>query len=148
MGNCINLFLSPEEKAKVLIFNGEKEFRASTLIKEASCGPYHGYESVHYSLPHSLLPPSTDPGPGEAGCLLPHLMQPHHHSISLKIIKKESCQRRSIKILVSRQQFEFLLRDAKMFQSMKIAIRSSGTSKRGNRKWRPSLSTIPEVPDL
>ena len=116
MGNCINLLFSPEEKAKVLIFNeGEKEFRASKLVKDVSSGSYHGYELVHYSLPHSPLPPSTDPGPGEAGCLLPHLLQPHHHSISLKIIKKESCQRRSIKILVTRQQLEFLLRDAKLF---------------------------------
>ncbi|XWS19282.1 hypothetical protein CRYUN_Cryun31cG0002400 [Craigia yunnanensis] len=149
MGNCINLLFSPEEKAKVLIFNeGEKEFRASTIVKDVSSGPYHGYELVHYSPPHSLLPPSTDPGPGEADCLLPHLMQPHQHSISLKIIKKESRQGRNIKILVTGQQLEFLLRDAKMFQSMKIAIRSSGTFKRGNLKWQPSLSAIPEVPDL
>ncbi|XVF28054.1 hypothetical protein REPUB_Repub14bG0162500 [Reevesia pubescens] len=142
MGNCINHLFSPAEKAKVLIYNeGEKEFRTSTLVKEVPCGTYH------YSLPHSLLPPSTVPGPGEAGCFLPHLMHPHPHSISLKIIKKESCQGRSIKIMATRQQLEFLLRDAKMFQSMRIAIRPSRTCKRVNRKWRPSLSAIPEVLD-
>ncbi|XWS18090.1 hypothetical protein CRYUN_Cryun32bG0012000 [Craigia yunnanensis] len=149
MGNCRSHLFSPAEKAKVLIYNeGEKGFRASTLVNEVHCGPYHGYEFVHYSLPQSLLPPNTEPGPGEVGYLLPHLLQPHHHLISLKIIKIESCQGRSTKILVSRLQLEFLLRDAKMFQSMKIVIGPSGTFKRGDRKWRPSLSAIPEVPDF
>ncbi|XVE87638.1 hypothetical protein DITRI_Ditri19aG0003800 [Diplodiscus trichospermus] len=124
MGNCINPLRSTPEKAKVLSYNEVEK----------------GYELIHYS-----LPPSTERRPAKVGCLLPHLMQPQHRSISFKIIKKESCQGRGIKILVSRQQLELLLRDAKMFQPMEIA---SGTSKRGSRKWRQSLSAIPEVPDL
>lgn len=131
MGNCINHLFSPAEKTE-----GEKGFRAPKPVNELN----------HYSLPHPLLPPGTEPGPGVVGCLRRQLMQPpKHHLISLNIVRKESCQGRSIKILVSRQQLEFLLRDATMFQSMK---RSSGTFERGNRKWRPSLSAIPEVPDF
>ncbi|OMO64682.1 hypothetical protein COLO4_31926 [Corchorus olitorius] len=127
MGNCINLMLSPAEKAKVHIFNEEEEFRATNLVKEVKC---------------QSLPRSTKPPPGEVGCGLPH-----DHSISLKIMKEESCQGRCIKIVVTRQQLEFLLRDAKKFQSMKRAVRSSGVLRRGNCKWKPSLSAIPEVPE-
>ncbi|XVF75175.1 hypothetical protein PTKIN_Ptkin13bG0166100 [Pterospermum kingtungense] len=134
MGNCMNHLFSPKEKTEVPMYNEEGE---------------NGYELNHYSLPHSLLPPGTEPGPGVVGCLRTRLMQPpHHHSISLKIIKKESCQGHSIKILVSRKQLELLLGDATMLPSIKRAIGSSGTFKRGNRKWRPSLTAIPEVPDF
>nr|KJB57878.1 hypothetical protein B456_009G184300 [Gossypium raimondii] len=123
MGNCLNhLFVPPPaKKGKLVVHNeGEKEFRDSKVVKE-----------VHY-----FLPP--------AGCIMPN-----HHPISLKIIKKESCKggRSSIKIMVSRQQLEFLLRHAKMFQSMKVSIPpTSRTPKPGNQKWRPSLSAIPEEP--
>lgn len=134
MGNCVNLSLSRAEKSEILIISeGEKEFRASKLVKKVTCGPYHGYELVH-SLPRSPLPPKTRLEPGKAGCLPPHLVQPHDHSISLKIIKKESFQGRNIKIVITRQQLEFLLGDAKMFQSKKIAVRSPGNFKRGDRK--------------
>ncbi|GMI82409.1 hypothetical protein HRI_001910200 [Hibiscus trionum] len=114
MGNCI----SPSRPNKVEPVNGgeaETEFRASTLVKELHCFP--------------------PPAHGEAG-----RVPPNHHPISLKIIKKEGCQgRSSVKIVVSRQQLEFLLRNVKMFQSVK-------TFEPGNRKWRPSLSAIPEAP--
>ncbi|KAK8551719.1 hypothetical protein V6N13_120161 [Hibiscus sabdariffa] len=121
MGNCI----SPSRVNKVKPVNGgegETEYTVPTPVKQ-----------VHY------VPPPTR---GEPGCI-----PPTHHPISLKSIKNGGCQgRSSVKIVVSRRQLEFLLRNVEMFRSVKISIPSSGTFKPGNdRRWRPSLSAIPEV---
>ncbi|GMI91415.1 hypothetical protein HRI_002810800 [Hibiscus trionum] len=118
MGNCI----SPSRANKVKPVNGgegETEYRVPTLLKQVHC-----------------VPP---PAHGEPGCI-----PPNHRPISLKIIKQEGCQgRSSVKIVVSRQQLEFLLRNVKMFRSS-----LSETFKPQNRRWRPSLSAIPEVADF
>ncbi|KAK9023028.1 hypothetical protein V6N11_003261 [Hibiscus sabdariffa] len=121
MGNCI----SPSRANKVKPVNGgegEMEYTVPTPVKQ-----------VHHVLPLTHGEPVCTP--------------PNHHPISLKIIKNGGCQgRSSVKIVVSRQQLEFLLRNVEMFRSVKISIPSSGTFKPGNdRRWRPSLSAITEI---
>lgn len=147
MGNCIDvLSYSSAERSKVLIHNGgEKEFKSSTRVKKITSGRYGGYMLVHSALPYVPLPPDTRLEPGEVYYLMPSLGQPCRLEVSSKLAGQETCASRKVKIVVTRQQLELLLRNSKQFRSKGIAVRFSESFKEGERKWRPSLVTIPEV---
>nr|CAN63130.1 hypothetical protein VITISV_001457 [Vitis vinifera] len=145
MGNCIGqqLFSAPQENARVLVFNGggEEEFKASTPVKEIISGIYHGYNLVHYAQPFLPLPPKAKLESGEVYYLVPDMLQPCR---PLKMGGNDSCRSRSIKIVVTKQQLEFLLRSRKKFQPKVVRHVGKCWGKDGAQKWQPSLATIPE----
>ncbi|KAH7572668.1 hypothetical protein ACOSP7_015885 [Xanthoceras sorbifolium] len=138
MGNCIHVLSdeSHHQKVRVVTLDGrEKQFKASTPIKRITSGRYSGYKLVHQSQPYMPLPLDTKLEPGEAYYLVPN------PSVSLKKAGQESCKRQRVKIVITRQQLELLLRNANKFQS----ARFSECFKDDFRKWEPSLASIPEV---
>ncbi|CAK7323310.1 unnamed protein product [Dovyalis caffra] len=147
MGNCIDvLCYSSAEKSKVLIHNGgEKEFKASTRIRKITSGRYCGHMLVHSALPYAPLPPETRLEPGEVYYLVPPLDQPCRLEVSSKLAGQETCTGRKVKIVVTRQQLELLLRSSKQLKSKGITVRISESFKEGDRKWQPTLVTIPEI---
>ena len=148
MGNCMNLVsYSQKKKIKVLIFNGgDKEFNASTPVEKITSGPYNGFELVHHAQPYSPLPPNTRLEPGEVYYLVPLLTQPNCPWMSLKTANHKTGKRRTIKIVVTKEQFQLLLRSTEKFLSEEISVRSLGGFRvEGCQKWQPSLATIPEV---
>jgi hypothetical protein len=150
MGNCIDVLLHPpEEKIRVLIFNGgEKEFIASTLVEKITCGPYNGFKLVHHAQPYSPLAPNTRLEPGEVYYLVPLQPQPHHLSVTSRTANHDTGKRWKVKIVVTKEQLELLLRSTKKFQSSVIAGQILGSSQvdvEGCQKWQPSLATIPEL---
>ncbi|KAJ6380642.1 hypothetical protein OIU77_029524 [Salix suchowensis] len=147
MGNCIDFMpCSSAERSKVLIHNGgEKEFKSSTPVKKITSGRYGGYILVNRALPYAPLPPDTVLEPGEVYHLMPPLDQPCRLEVSSKLTGQEACAGRKVKIVVTRQQLELLLRNSKQLKLRGIAVQFSESFKEGKRKWRPSLVTIPEV---
>lgn len=148
MGNCIKVLSNPpQEKIKVVVFNrGVKEFKASTSVKKITSGPYIGFNLVHHTQPHAPLAPNSKLEAGEVYHLVPHLTQPSKPLVSAKRVMHESCKRQKVKIVVTREQLELLLRSAKKFQSRDIVLgfpESFGFEQRSPR-WRPPLATIPE----
>ncbi|CAB4275608.1 unnamed protein product [Prunus armeniaca] len=149
MGNCLHVLCHPpQEKIKVVIFKGGvREFKASTPIKEITSGPYIGYKLVHHIQPYTPLPPNTKLEPGEVYHIVPNLASLGKPLVPSKIVHQESCKRQKIKIVVTREQLELLLKSANKFRSPKeIGVQLSGRSGlEGSPKWRPSLAIIPEV---
>ncbi|KAF9679416.1 hypothetical protein SADUNF_Sadunf06G0012900 [Salix dunnii] len=150
MGNCIDVMpYSSAERSRVLIHNGgEKEFRSSTPVKKITSGRYGGYILVKRELPYASLPPDTVLEPGEVYYLMPPLDQPYRLEVSSKLTGQETCAGRKVKIVVTRQQLELLLRNSKQLKLRGIAVQFSESFKEGKRKWQPSLVTIPEVGSL
>ncbi|KAK3218793.1 hypothetical protein Dsin_012763 [Dipteronia sinensis] len=110
------------QKVRVVTLDGkEKQFKASTAIKRITSGRYSGYRLVHQSQPQLLLPPDTKLEPGEAYYLV------SDPSVFRKTSGQESCKTQRVKIVISRQQLELLLRNSESF-----------------RRWEPSLASIPE----
>lgn len=153
MGNCIDVLLHPpEEKIRVLIFNGgEKQFIASTPVEKITCGPYNGFKLVHHAQPYSPLAPNTRLEPGEVYYLVPlqPQPQPHHPPVTSRTDNHDTGKGRKVKIVVTKEQLELLLRSTRTFQSGDIAGKILGSSGVGDIegcwKWQPSLTTIPEV---
>ncbi|KAB1221694.1 hypothetical protein CJ030_MR2G006274 [Morella rubra] len=149
MGNCADVMLRPtEEKIRVLVFNeGEKEFSARTPVEKITCGPYSGFKLVHHSQPDSPLLPDARLQPGELYYLVPLQAQPHHPPIPSRTANQETGKQKKVKIVVTKGQLELLLRSTDKFKSKDIAIHCLGSFQvgEGRRKWRPSLTMIPEV---
>ncbi|KAJ0080783.1 hypothetical protein Patl1_09662 [Pistacia atlantica] len=122
MGNCIRGMSDKcHEKVRVVSLNGaEKEFKASTPIKRIISGRYQGYKLVQHTKPFSPLPQDSKLEPGGIYYLVPDVPK----------------------------QLEFLLRNAKKFQSGKLAVRFSESFEQDYWKWYPSLPPIEEVPDF
>uniref|UniRef100_A0A6N2K0V4 Uncharacterized protein n=1 Tax=Salix viminalis TaxID=40686 RepID=A0A6N2K0V4_SALVM len=110
MGNCIDFMpCSSGERSKVLIHNGgEKEFKSSTPVKKITSGRFGGYILVNRALPYAPLRADTVVEPGEVYHLMPPLDQP---------CRQEACAGRKVKIVVTRQQLELLLRNSKQLKS-------------------------------
>lgn len=139
MGNCMNVLSNePHQKVGILTLDGkEEQFKASTPIKRITSGRYSGYKLVHHAKPHFPLPHDTKLVPGEAYYLVP---DPSVHG---KVLAQESCKRQKVKIVITRQQLELLLRHAHKLQSAK-ASPFSNRCKGYFQKWGPSLASIPE----
>lgn len=143
MGNCIGQqqFFA-NENARVFVFNGgEEELKASTPVKEITSGVYQGYNLVHHAQPFMPLPPKAKVEPGEVYYLVPDMVQP---SSPTKMDGNDGCRPRSIKIVVTKQQLEFLLRSPKRFQPKVVRYVGKCWGKDRAQKWRPSLAAIPE----
>ncbi|KDP32905.1 hypothetical protein JCGZ_13686 [Jatropha curcas] len=140
MGNCIDvLSQEPAEKSTVLVYNGEeKEFKASTQVKKIVSGGYRRYKIVHHALPFSPLPSNTKLEAGELYYLVPPFVKP-------KSASQETHRKQKVKIVLTRQQLQFLLRNAKEFKSKGFTVGFSTSFREENRKWQPSLATIQEV---
>ncbi|KAJ0017372.1 hypothetical protein Pint_09454 [Pistacia integerrima] len=151
MGNCIR-GMSDEchEKVRVVSLNGaEKEFKASTPIKRIISGRYQGYKLVQHTKPFSPLPQDSKLEPGGIYYLVPDVPKvPCKPLISIEKAKQEIRKTGKLKIVITKQQLEFLLRNAKKFQSGKLAVRFSESFEQDYRKWYPSLPPIEEVPDF
>ena len=146
MGNCVGQQLFSafqfQENARVLVFNGgEEEFKAETQVKEITSGAYHGYNLVHHAQPFSPLPPKFKLEAGEFYYLVPDMLQLCR---PLKTDGNDSCRSRCVKLVVSKQQLEFLLSSRKKFQPKVVRHVRKCWRKDGAQKWQPSLSTIPE----
>ncbi|KAI3718597.1 hypothetical protein L6452_19475 [Arctium lappa] len=140
MGNCINLMQSPPKNVRVLVCNGgEEKFKASTKVRKIVCGPYKGYDLVHFAQPNLPLPPNAKLLPAEVYVLIPR-----KDHLSLEVVghvgRREPLK---VKIVVTRKQLEFLVRNAKDFQIGKINPKSSWHI-HSSQQWRPSLATIQE----
>lgn len=122
------------------------------MVEKNSSRPQHqskesllvviGYKLVHQAKPHLPLHPDTKLVPEEAYYLVPDPL------VYRKIAGQESCKRQSVKIMITRQQLELLLRNANKFQSAKVSTRFSKSFKDDFQKWGPSLASIPEVDDF
>lgn len=144
MGNCIGqqLFSASQENARILVFTGgEEEFKASTQVKEITSGVYHGYNLVHHAQPFLPLPPKAKLEPGEVYYLLPDMMKLCRR---LKMDGNDNCRSGSMKIVVTKQQLEFLLKSRKKFQPKVVRYVRKRRRKDRAGKWQPSLATIPE----
>ncbi|KAF5742845.1 hypothetical protein HS088_TW09G00906 [Tripterygium wilfordii] len=146
MGNCIEVqFNSKKEKAKVFIFNGgEKEFKASTPLKKITSGAYHGYKLVRHSQSYAPLLPTAKLEPGQVYHLVPMplvLVHPSRLLLSSKLANK----RQFVKIILTRQQLELLLRNAMDLKGKRVSLGFAGSSREGNQKWKPSLAPITEL---
>lgn len=145
MGNCIDVMChQPAEKSRVIMFNGEeKEFKASTTVKNITSGRYRGLKIVHHALPLSPLPPNAKLEPGELYYLVPPLVKPKSLKVSSKLANQATCTKKKVKIVLTRQQLDLLLRNAE-FKSKGVAVQFSGSFSEPSRKWQPSLATIQE----
>lgn len=149
MGNCMDLLFSqPQEKIRVLIFNGGEEFMAPTTVEQITSGPYRGYRLVHPANPYSPLPPNGKLVPGEVYYLMPDLGRSYSPPVSPRMAGKDgSCGR--IKVMVSKRQFEELMMKSgstKEVPSEEFAIRVMEVGEECRSwKWQPSLATIPEL---
>ncbi|XP_059636732.1 uncharacterized protein LOC132278846 [Cornus florida] len=145
MGNCIDLMLSqPQKKIRVLILGGgEAVFKASTTVKKITSGLYHGYKLVHHAQPYLPLPPDAKLEVGEVYYLVPELRQHFSPPLYQKVVDESSRRRWKVKIVLTRQQLELMLRSGKKFQ-FKQKIAQSSWLKEECEKWRPLLATIPE----
>lgn len=117
MGNCIHgMSHESDEKVRVVSLNGsEKEFKAS--------GRYHGYKSVQHSKPFSPLPRDSKLEPGGICHLVPDVPKaPCKLSISIEKAKRDVCKTGKLKIMITKQQLELLLRNAKKLPSGKFAV--------------------------
>ncbi|PRQ28217.1 hypothetical protein RchiOBHm_Chr5g0000641 [Rosa chinensis] len=145
MGNCVRVpFHPPQEKIKVVVFNGGvEEFSAPTTAEEITSGPYTGYKLVHKANPYTPLRPGTKLEPGEVYHLVPNLVWLNKASVPSKMAHQEqqSGKRQKVRIVVTREQLGLLLNGAKKIRSLNIGSRGSQEP----RKWRPSLAMIPEV---
>ncbi|GAA0151008.1 hypothetical protein LIER_09823 [Lithospermum erythrorhizon] len=127
MGNCIGTFCIPSIKNNVTIltFDGRKELvqaatEAAYIINSA---PYNqqGFKLVHPSKPKEPLSPDTRLRSGEVYYLIPK-------EVDRVIAKGNGHRGRQVKIVMSRQQLEMLVKNAQ-----------------GRQKWKPSVVTIPEL---
>lgn len=145
MGNCI--FRSSAEKVRVIVYGGEElEFKSSIKVRTIISGSYQGYSLVHKTLPYAALPPNTKLEPGEVYYLMPPLSQSSSPKVSSKLANEETCgKKKKLKIVLTRQQLELLLRNSSQLKSKGIAIRLSDGLGNGDCKWHPSLAAIPEV---
>ncbi|KAJ8759207.1 hypothetical protein K2173_004645 [Erythroxylum novogranatense] len=135
MGNCIRApCFSQTQKSRVLIYNGgEAEFKASTSVENITSGYFSGYVLVHHNLPFAPLPPKTKLEPGEVYYLMPPIKHPVCRQIAAsKLGKPETCRKQKLRIVLTRQQLELLLGNDKKCKP------------KADRKWQPSLATIPE----
>ncbi|KAJ4848917.1 hypothetical protein Tsubulata_025483 [Turnera subulata] len=123
----------------------EKEFKASTRVRNVTHGRYRGYTLAHSAFPYSPLPTNTRLEPGEVYCLMPPAAKPRSPANSAKLSEKGTCAPQKVKIVLTRRQLELLLKNSTQFKSKGIAIRCSRSFNDGVRKWKPSLVTIPEV---
>lgn len=147
MGNCIKVSSQPpQEKIKVVVFNGGvEEFKASASVEKITSGPYIGFKLVPRAQSYSSLPPNSKLEPSH---LVPCLTQPTKPFVSPKRANKESFKRQKVKIVMTRDQLELLLRRAKKLQPPRyIAVRMSKSFGfvQASPKWQPSLAIIPEV---
>ncbi|KAF5728836.1 hypothetical protein HS088_TW21G00990 [Tripterygium wilfordii] len=138
MGNCIEVPFNPKkEKAKVFVFNGEeKEFEASTPVKKVTSDPYHGYKLAK---PYTPLLPTAKLKPGQV--VPPQLVHLCRPLVSSKLANKRQC----VKIVLTMQQLELLLRNAKELKGKRVYLQFAGSSREGNQKWKPSLAFITEL---
>ncbi|CAI0460548.1 unnamed protein product [Linum tenue] len=68
------------------------------------------------------------------------------HQYARLLTKDAKLEQGKVKIVLTRQQLELLLKNAKELKNKGIRIRVSQSHKECNsRKWQPSLATIPEV---
>ncbi|KAH7518264.1 hypothetical protein FEM48_Zijuj09G0153100 [Ziziphus jujuba var. spinosa] len=84
----------------------------------------------------------------EPGHLVPYLTQPSKPLVSPKRANKESCKRQKVKIVLTRDQLELLLRGAKKLHppgDIAVQMLKSFGFEEASPIWRPSLATIPEV---
>ncbi|CAN1753092.1 hypothetical protein LINPERHAP1_LOCUS5015 [Linum perenne] len=63
-----------------------------------------------------------------------------------RLLADAKLEQGKVKIVLTRQQLDFILKNAKELRSKGIVVRVSQSCKNSNsRKWQPSLATIPEV---
>ncbi|CAI0374322.1 unnamed protein product [Linum tenue] len=68
------------------------------------------------------------------------------HQYARLLTKDAKLEPGKVKIVLTRQQLELLLKNAKELRNKGITIRVSRSRKECNsRKWQPSLAAIPEV---
>ncbi|GJV24549.1 hypothetical protein Tco_1377244 [Tanacetum coccineum] len=143
MGNCINLMQSPQRKIRVLDSDrGHENFKASTKVKKIISGAYQGYDAVHFANHNLRLLPSAKLLPADVYVLIPRKDQ-----LFSEVVKHDSAREsepHKVKIVVTRRQLEFLVRNGKDFQISKINNPKSSRHRDGYRKWHPSLATIQE----
>lgn len=140
MGNCVNCMQSPQKKISMLVSNGVVEnFKVSTKVRKIISGTYRGYDLVHFDQPNIPLSPNTKLLPAEV-----YILIPLEDQLSSEVVEHDdSREPQKVKIVVTRKQLEFLVRNAKDFQISKINPKSSWHGD-GCRKWQPSLGTIQE----
>lgn len=134
MGNCINLMYSPQ-KISVLVSNGgEEKFKASKKVRKITSGTYKRNDLVHFDWPNNIPgPPNTKLLPAEVYLLISPKDQ----------LSSQVREPQKVKIMVTRKQLEFLVRNAKDCHISKINPKSSW-KRDGYQKWQPSLDTILE----
>ncbi|EXB29542.1 hypothetical protein L484_010600 [Morus notabilis] len=155
MENCVHIFLPKLEKVRVVTYNGEiLEFKGLTKVKKiTTSGAYKGYNLVHHSQPFSPLSSNAKLEPGEVYYLVPDLAL-----ICPKVVA-DNCTykiRQKIKIVVTREQLEYLLLrsgSSKQLQSKDVCVRVSESFSgfeegRSPRSWRPSLASIEEAKEF
>ncbi|KAB2623720.1 hypothetical protein D8674_039923 [Pyrus ussuriensis x Pyrus communis] len=119
MGNCIN-FMShpPHGKIKVVIRKGgQRKFKASTPLDPVKV--YHVVPDLAILLGKPLVPS--------------------------KLVRQEGYKRKKIKIVVTREELELLLKSANKPRSKENGVRLSGRFGLEPPKWQPCLAIIPEV---
>ncbi|CAL1352080.1 unnamed protein product [Linum trigynum] len=111
------LCCSEEEKSEALLFNkGDKDFSSTRLP----------VKKVHHGVHRSS--------------------KVADHQYARLLNKDAKMEPGKVKIVLTRQQLELLLKNAKELRNKGITIRVSRSHKECNsRKWQPSLAAIPEV---
>lgn len=131
MGNCIgiDMFSSKEKKIPLRSLDG--------VVEEEE------HEVVSFSGRVKAVARDVSLKSGEVCCLIPNRIQ----SQSERAAGKDSCRGRRVKIVVSKQQLEQLIRSMKKIPCNRVtAIQPFRIRRRkGYQKWRPSLDTIPEL---
>ncbi|KAL5987926.1 hypothetical protein ACLOJK_035686 [Asimina triloba] len=111
MGNCMDLFFpQPQEKIRVLIFNGgEEQFDAQTTIDHIVCGPYHDYMLVHQAELGSPLSCDGKLACGKVYYLMPCMDARREPPVSQKMNDEGDRPGSLVKVKVSQQQLKWLL---------------------------------------
>ncbi|KAL2245029.1 UNVERIFIED_CONTAM: hypothetical protein Sindi_2771100 [Sesamum indicum] len=135
MGNCIggSLALCLNGK-KVSPDEGDTDLKALAVVDgKIGSEPASGLCGVPLSLAAVLKS-------GEVHRLIPQPIQ--QHSLQTLLAVAECCNGQRVKIVVTKKQLKLLMKSMEELQHRHNALQSTG---KRSQKWRPSLSTIPEL---
>ncbi|KAJ7946434.1 hypothetical protein O6P43_031369 [Quillaja saponaria] len=144
MGNCLATLVYQPKKHFGDLPDGDAELVASRPIRKNISAPYNRNQlDNHRTKPHSQVPPNYKLQSRKVHYVVPRVTQP---AITL-VHNNKNLNTRKVKVVITKEQLELLLHNAKNFQAKDSAVQFSGRFRliEGCQKWKPTLATIPEV---
>ncbi|CAJ1962684.1 unnamed protein product [Sphenostylis stenocarpa] len=134
MGNCMACHSQPKTHSRYPLIEG-KESEVDTPVAVEQSASNKRYIVVRTKLQH-----------GEVYQLAPIMLQSDKPLVPCRTTNNRKLKTRSVKIVVTAEELELLLRGSNKFQIQhRVARVRRSYGLRGCQKWFPSLPTIQEV---